>query len=250
MGNSNAGAVTPARESRAPARGAVDALDGALLAEIHAINAAGIDLLAQRAAELTAASPPDGARGAGGATVPGTGLVLPPGPPPAAWMGLDAAQRRRLAAQPFLLLGVGLEDAARWRALVDDVLAAQGAQRIAESRPRTAAMIHARLLVHYGWHLARIAPLTAGLVAGMAAGSTAALRECRIEHLDALASRGVHWLRPRWLDAPSLWSDLLQAAQTDAAGLARTAALRAVQRVGAALAAAAPAVDGAVMPTR
>lgn len=245
MSSSSVLAVTAGRESRTPARGAVDALDGALLAEIHAINATGIDLLAQRAAELATAP---AVCGEGRAGASGSGLVLPPGPPPPAWVALDGAQRRRLAAQPFLLLGVGLEDGARWRVLVDDVLATQGVQRIAESRPRPAAMVYARLLVHYAWHLGRVAPLTAGLVAGMAPGSTAALRDCRLEHLDALASRSVQWLRPRWLDAPSLWSDLLQAAQSDEAELARTAALRAVQRVGAALAAA--AVGGAVLPAR
>jgi hypothetical protein len=230
----------PEPQLGAPRRSA-DALDAVLLDEIGAINAAGVELLVQRAAEAVApGTPPVGDAGAGIAA--GSGVLLPPGPLPQAWLALDAAQRRRLAAQPFLLFGIGFEDGARWRVLADDVLAADSPRRIAESRPRTVPVIYARLLVHYAWHLARTAPLTAGLVAGMAGTSAAALRACHVEHLDALAERAAPWLQPRWMDAPTLWNDLLRAARTEgAAGLARSAALHAVQRAGAALAAGAGA---------
>jgi hypothetical protein len=217
--------------SVAPQRRPVDALDSALLDEICAINAAGVELLVQQAA--AAFGPSAGAAPAKHA------VVLPPGPPPQAWLGLDAPQRRRLAAQPMLLFGIGFEDGARWQALSDGVLAADAPQRIAESWPRPAPVQYARLLVHYAWHLTRTAPLTAGLVAGMAGASAAALRACHVEHLDALADRGAQWLRPRWLDAPCLWNDLLRVARAEGNDmLARSVALRAVQRTGAALAAA------------
>ncbi len=212
----------------------VDTLDAALLDEICAINAAGVELLVQRAAEAAAEAT------VAAVAVARPGVALPPGPAPQAWLDLDAAQRRRLAAQPFLLFGLGFEDGARWRVLTDEVRAAASPRRIAESRPRGVPVLYARLLVHYAWHLARIAPLTAGLVAGMAGASAAALRTCHVEHLDALADRSVQWLQPRWLGAPPLWNDLLRAARSEgAAGLARSAALRAVQCAGAALAAAA-----------
>lgn len=211
----------------------LDALNAALLEEICAINAAGVELLVQRAAELIAAEPP-GQSGANGKA----GAALPPGPEPQAWLALDGSQRHRLAAQPLLLFGIGFEDGARWQVLTAEVLAADSPRRIAESRPRTVSLVYARLLVHYAWHLARTAPLTAGLVAGMAGVSAAALRAVHVEHLDALADRSVQWLRPRWMDAPSLWDDLLRAARCEGgAGLARGVALRAVQRAGAALAA-------------
>lgn len=241
----------------APRRSA-DALDTALLDEIRAINAAGVELLIQRAAEAVAPGTPTlGDAGAGvGAS---SGVPLPPGPLPQAWLALDAAQRRRLAAQPFLLFSIGFEDGARWRVLTDHVLAADSPRRIAESRPRTVPVIYARLLVHYAWHLARTAPLTASLVAGMAGTSAAVLRDCHVEHLDALAERAAQWLQPRWMDAPTLWNDLLRAARSEgAAGLARSAALHAVQRAGAALAAGAvaeaeiavrAAAGGVKMPT-
>jgi hypothetical protein len=220
----------------------VDALDAALLDEICAINAAGVDLLVQQATEAVAP------RAGAGPAKPA--VVLPPGPSAQAWLELDAPQRRRLAAQPMLLFGIGFEDGARWQALSDGVLAADAPRRIAESWPRPAPVQYARLLVHYAWHLARTAPLTAGLVAGMAGASAAALRACHVEHLDVLADRSAQWLRPRWLDAPCLWNDLLRVARAEAnAGLARSVALRAVQRAGAALAAAAasaPAPDSLI----
>jgi hypothetical protein len=213
---------------------AVDALNTALLDEILAINAAGIELLVQRAAQAPE-SPSPGATSTSAEAV----VALPPGTLPPAWLALDPPQRRRLAAQPFLLFGLGFEDGAGWQVLANEVLATASPPRISESRPRTAPVLYARLLVHYAWHLARTAPLTAALVAGMASASAAALRACHVEHLDALADRGAQWLRPRWMDAPSLWNDLLRASRSEeGASLARSVALRAVQCAGAALAAA------------
>lgn len=213
------------------ARRTPDVLDDALLHEVHAINATGVELLVQSAAQLAArAGQPGPARE--------PEFPLPPGPPAAAWVALDAAQRRRVAAQPFLLFSLGLEHGARWRGLVDEIAALHTPRRIAESRPRSVTVDYARLLLQYAWHLARTAPLTAGLVAGLSSGAVAVMRDCHVEHLDAMAERGAAWLRPRWANAPALWNDLLLAARPDAAGsLARTVALRAVQRAGAALAA-------------
>jgi hypothetical protein len=213
------------------ARRPADVLDEALLAEVHALNATGIELLVQGAAQAAApAGQPAPARE--------PEFPLPPGPAAAAWVALDVAARRRVAAQPFLLFSLGLEHGARWRALADEVAATHPARRIAESRPRTAAVVYARLLLQYAWHLARTAPLTAGLVVGMSPGAAAVMRDCRVEQLDAMAERASAWLRPRWANAPSLWGDLLRAARPDAASsLARTVALRAVQHAGAALAA-------------
>jgi hypothetical protein len=216
------------------ARRPPDVLDDGLLAEVHALNATGIELLVQSAAQ--AAAP---AGQAGLAREPE--FPLPPGPAAAAWAALDAAARRRVAAQPFLLFSLGLEQGARWRALADEVTAAHATRRIAESRPRTVSVVYARLLLQYAWHLARTAPLTAGLVAGMSPGAAAVMRDCRVEQLDPMAERAAAWLRPRWANAPALWDDLLLAAHPDASGsLARTVALRAVQRAGAALGARGP----------
>lgn len=216
------------------ARRPADVLDEGLLAEVHALNATGIELLVQSASQAAApAGQPAVAREAE--------FPLPPGPAAAAWVALDATARRRVAAQPFLLFSIGLEHGARWRALADEVAAAHPTRRIAESRPRTATVVYARLLLQYAWHLARTAPLTAGLVAGMSPGAAAVMLDCRVEQLDAVAERAAAWLRPRWANAPALWGDLLLAARPDAAGsLARSVALRAVQRAGAALAAHAP----------
>lgn len=226
----SSGAVAALLAARRPA----DVLDEGLLAEVHALNATGIELLVQTAAQAAA---PAGQPGL--AREPE--FPLPPGPAAAAWVALDAAARRRVAAQPFLLFSLGLEHGARWRALADEVAAAHATRRIAESRPRTATAVYARLLLQYAWHLARTAPLTAGLVAGMSPGAAAVMRDCRVEQLDAMAERAAAWLRPRWANAPALWGDLLLAARPDAAGgLARTVALRAVQRAGAALAAHGP----------
>jgi hypothetical protein len=216
------------------ARRPPDVLDDGLLAEVHALNATGIELLVQSAAQ--AAAP---AGQAGLAREPE--FPLPPGSAAAAWAALDAAARRRVAAQPFLLFSLGLEQGARWRALADEVAATHATRRIAESRPCTVSVVYARLLLQYAWHLARTAPLTAALVAGMSPGAAAVMRDCRVEQLDAMAERAAAWLRPRWANAPALWDDLLLAAHPDASGsLARTVALRAVQRAGAALGARGP----------
>ncbi len=201
----------------APRGGRPDVLDAGLLRELRAINERGVALLQEQARRQP----------------------VPPASPAAAtlgaWLELDPMAARRLASQPFLLFGIGLEDPARWslRGQAPAVPGAGPAASVPGGWPEGAA--YARVLTHYAWHLARTAPRTAALVAGMAPETGTALRECPVERLDALAERSARWLQLRWHDQPSIWAGLFAAAlRPEGPEAAPTATLRALQRLGAA----------------
>lgn len=220
--------VNPGTGAEVPRSARQDVLDPALLGELRNINERGVRLLQERARAAPAREP---ARYAADLD---------------AWLALDPAAVQRLAAQPFLLFGIGLEDAARWQR--------PGADAVGEVRPAAAApaftgtardaaagcwpadgAAYARVLTHYAWHLARTAPRTATLVAGMSPQTATALRDCPVGRLDALAQRSVAWLQLRWHDQPRIWAHLLDAARADSTPeAARSATLRALQRLGAA----------------
>jgi hypothetical protein len=209
-----------------------DVLDAAVLLEIRSLNLRGVLLLQEAArglagldAEARAATPEVGSIGG----LVASGLRE--------WLVFDGAARERLASQPFLLFDMGLADPLRWRQLLTRRIAEQPAGTGPAGAPLGPMLAYARVLLHYVWHLARTAPRSAAIVAGMAPDTAALLRGCSVERLDVLASHCAQWLQPRWAADPAFWSELLQAAlASDDPGRTRRASLRALQRIGGALA--------------
>ncbi len=207
----------------------IDVLDDALLREVHSINLRGLQLLQS---PLNA--------GAGSGPPPGSPRELAP------WGSIEPAGLARLAEQPFLLFDIGLDDPLRWHAARTPAV---GDESVAGAGPfsgRIAAQF-AGTLFHYSWFLARTAPLTAVVVAGMAPATAEVLRSLSLQQVDELAQRNPHWLRLRWEDSPALWTELLRVARSGAeAAQLRAARLRVLQRLaGVSLARRATSVPGA-----
>ncbi len=208
----------------------IDVLDDTVLREVHSINLRGLQLLQNpsNSGVGTAASRP-GAGPTG--TLAGSGPL--PGSPRelALWRSIDPAGMVRLAQQPFLLFDIGLDDPLRWHAARTPAV---GDDPVAIAGPFsgwTAAQF-AGTLFHYSWFLARTAPLTAAIVAGMASATAEVLRGLSLQQVDELAQRSPHWLRLRWEDSPALWTELLRVARSSAdAPQQRTAPLRILQRL-------------------
>lgn len=219
MHDTNAG---PGTGLETPLGHRYDRIDAELLRELRALNARGVALLRARASCVPkpGADPATPAARSLATDLPGWG-TLPP------------AVADRLAAQPFLLFGIGLEQPARWQPQVRDTDGAVPAEGAAGMPWPEDGPSYARMLCHYAWHLARTAPRTAALVAGMAPETTAVLRACPVERLDVLAQRAAAWLQLRWHDEPQFWSALIAAAQDpEGTDKARVATLRALQRLG------------------
>jgi hypothetical protein len=212
---------------------AIDVLDETVLREVQAINLRGLRLLL-RPAEYTA----PGVGAAGAEAVPAGPLreIVRAG-------SADPTGLCRLSDQPFLLFDIGLDDPLRWHAartpaVGDDPMPVAGRLWSRESA------LFAGMMFHYAWHLARTAPLTAAVVAGMAPATAEVLRSLSLQQIDELSQRSAHWLRLRWEDCPSLWGALLGIARSAAAEpQLRAARLQALLRLaGTAMARRTPAL--------
>ncbi len=220
------------REPLTSARLRYDVLDASVLLEVRSLNLRGALLLQDAARGLAgldaeARATALEARGIGRLVASSLGE----------WLVLDGAARERLASQAFLLFDMEFADPLRWRQLLGRNIAEEPAGTGPGGAPIGPMLAYARLLLHYVWHLARTAPRSAAIVAGMAAETATLLRGCSVERLDGLAPQCASWLQPRWVADPAFWSELLQAARAgDDPGRARRASLRALQRIGGDLA--------------
>lgn len=213
-----------------------DVLDQALLLEIRSINLRGTALIQSAARGFAALEP---AARTTAAAVGGVGAFVATGLDD--WLALDAAACDRVASQPFLLFEVALEDPSRWQRLLGGAVVDEPAGSAARVGPETPLVGYARVLLHYAWHLARTAPRTAAIVAGMAPDTAVLLRRCYVEQLDEIVPRCAHWLQPRWGADRPFWSELLAAARAGGdPERHRRMSLRALQRIGGSLARSEP----------
>jgi hypothetical protein len=220
------------REALPPPWPRDDVLDPALLLEVRSINLRGVAMLQEAAGSLVAL---DAEARAAASAAGGVSALIEPALRD--WLVLDADARERLASQPFLLFDIALEDPSRWRQLLAGAVGEEVGGPGVGSAPRGPMLAYARVLLHYAWHLARTVPRTAAVVAGMAADTAALLRGCSVQRVDEIAPRCAHWLQPRWAADPAIWSELLCAARSGSdPGRTRRASLRALQRIGGALA--------------
>jgi hypothetical protein len=192
---------------------AIDVLDETVLREVHAINLRGLRLLLR---PVDLAAPGGSAAEAEAAPSGPLREIVRAG-------SADPAGLGRLADQPFLLFDIGLDDPLRWHAaripaVGDDPAPPAGLLRSSDSA------LFAGMMFHYAWYLARTAPLTAAVVAGMAPATAEVLRSLSLQQIDELSQRSAHWLRLRWEDCPALWNALLGIARSAAAEPQRRAA--------------------------
>lgn len=142
------------------------------------------------------------------------------GPHPAAqqiaegWLALDAPARRRAAAYPYLLFDAGFADPHRWRNLAL-------AHQVSDPPPQAAdetvftvtqAVAATELVFVYAWSLARRHGVQARLVLGMHPLCAEWIAAHSVLGAHQLGRRLWTWLRPRWLNNPAFWAELLRGA--------------------------------------
>lgn len=128
------------------------------------------------------------------------------------WLGLDGPARRRAVNHPFLLFDAGFSDPNRWRNLdrghVNDApLETYGALFTGPQ-----AIAATQLVFVYAWSLARRHAVQARLVLGMHPLCAQWIAAHSVFSAHQLADRLWTWLRPRWLDTPELWEELMRGA--------------------------------------
>lgn len=128
------------------------------------------------------------------------------------WLALDAPARRRVASHPYLLFDVGFADPLRWQSL--DRLQVNEAPTEAYGAVFTVsqAVTAAELVFVYAWSLARHHSVQARLVLGMHPLCAEWIAARSVLGAHQLGRRLWMWLRPRWLDAPDFWEEVLRGA--------------------------------------
>jgi hypothetical protein len=138
------------------------------------------------------------------------------------WLALDVEARKRLASHPYLLFDAGFADPRRWRNLehAQDRAAPQAECEEPSATPR--AITGAQFVLCYAWSVAGHYANHAPLALGMHPQCAQLIAKQTILRMLQLARRTAGWLRPRWLDAPEVWDDLVHGAAEG--GIAHTRA--------------------------
>ena len=128
------------------------------------------------------------------------------------WLALDAPARRRAANHPFLLFDAGLSDPRRWRNLdrpeVQDAPPGSYQALFTVSQ----AIDATELVFVFAWSLARRHAVQARLALGMHPLCLEWITAHSVLAAHQLGRRQWTWLRPRWLNSPEFWDELLRGA--------------------------------------
>jgi hypothetical protein len=147
------------------------------------------------------------------------------------WCELDALALQRLAGSPCLLLDAGFDQPERWGRLPADAVRDAAADDGYFAGAQGVALVRRALL--FAWHLAHANRLCARVLLGMSARAADAIAAVGLQDLDALAERGVPWIRPRWEQQPLVWRQLLRCARQGSDAQLRLAQLRGLQLLAA-----------------
>ena len=138
----------------------------------------------------------------------------------ALWLALDEDSVARLAAMPYLLFELGLDDASATR------LGPLGAAVNMGAPNDLASMI-----LHYAWHIARANPLAAASGLGLSADAAGRLRELGFGELEALVPQIAARLGLRWSGRVPVWQQLLAAVSTGASDALQRERLNGLRRL-------------------
>jgi hypothetical protein len=159
----------------------------------HQINAQLLDLLCAKAASVMANFPFDD-------------LLR------ARFAVLTLSQRERLVRCGTLLVDLGFSDPARWRQVAQQGRAQTWEGAVGTPEPWLLAdeavfVAHSTLLV--AWSVLQGARAEAGVLLGTAPETAGIVSTMSVNQLSGVAQRYAQWVRPRWMEQPRVWSDLL-----------------------------------------
>lgn len=149
------------------------------------------------------------------------------------WARLDAPARQRAARCPYLIVDAGFADLRLWewvghRGIHD---APAPAAPAFFRGPRASAVL--RLVLTYGWHLARSRPSAGRLLLGMPAPCAERIGACTLRQIESVSDRHSEWLQPRWPTRLAAWRELLQTAMEGEGAALDRARMRGLQLLAA-----------------
>jgi hypothetical protein len=139
------------------------------------------------------------------------------------WNGLDGAARARAIDYPYLLFNAGFADPRRWRQPAEPQISEERSEPYETFFTVPAAVQVAHHVFVHAWSAARERPTNAVLTLGMHPHCAKLIAAHTPVSLHRAIERHWTWLRPRWLDRPQIWQEMLLGGLEG--GEARTSAL-------------------------
>lgn len=139
----------------------------------------------------------------------GCGREFPLGKLAELWNSLDGEARARAVDYPYLLFDAGFADPQRWRQPAEPQVNEErsGPLEAFFTVPGAAQVAH-QIFVH-AWLAAREYPTNAILTLAMHPQCVKVMAAHTAVSLHRTVERHWKWLRPRWLDKPQFWQELL-----------------------------------------
>jgi hypothetical protein len=222
------GAAKPKVARRAPrvrkhnVHAAAPVLDAALLARIQQLNLDYLELLiAERASSECAAQ-----------------LQHLPPTQRAALATLSPGALRLLAATPYTLYSLGVEDENFWASICANSIEAVPStveHRYAPQTDKSAQYAFCNVALFHAWHVAATNPMAARVLYAMPYTTTQRLAATPLWQITCIASSHAALLMPRWPTNPAFWPDLIRLAAAHDVRRLSTARLLGVQLIAAEL---------------
>lgn len=197
-------------------------LEPALLAHIHQLNLDYLELLvaehakAECAAQLQYLSPTQRS----------------------ALSALSPSALRSLAATPYTLYSLGVEDENFWASIVanaTEAISPSVVHRYAQTTDASAQYAFCKLALFHAWHVAATNPMAARMVYAMPYTTAQKLAATPLWEVTCIAASHATLLMPRWPTNPAFWPDLIRFAATNDMRRLTTARLLGIQLIAAEL---------------
>ena len=156
-----------------------------------------------------------------------------PEPVRAQLAALSAAERLRMSRCGVLLVDAGLADSQRWRtATMPQLLTGPSNAALARSNhwlPGEDGVFLAQATLLVAWVVLQWNRAESGVLLGMSKETAEVFSELGVNELSHIAQRHPDWIRPRWMQLPSAWLDLVDCAAKPVPVRAAYGALRCLQ---------------------
>ena len=141
----------------------------------------------------------------------------------------SAVMRRKAASRCYLLIDMEFADPEWWRTVLQRPDRTLRAGRWADGFPRRTAVPLTRSTLMLAWQGVRADADVACALFGMHRGAAAVVSSMQLSDIDRLADRHFRRIKPRWVDRPSLWRELLQSARAETPTASRDVNLHALR---------------------
>lgn len=202
-------------------------LEPALLAHIHQLNMDYLELLVAEHATAECAAQ----------------LQHLPPTLRSALAALPASALRSLAATPYTLYSLGVEDENFWASIcasATEAISPFVVHRYAQTTDPSAQYAFCRLALFHAWHVAANNPMAARMVYAMPYTTAQKLAATPLWKVTHIASSHAALLMPRWPTNPAFWPDLIRFAAANDLRRLPTARLLGIQLIAAELEVACP----------